>query len=129
VLWRLLDGAVVQTPLVYGRASRPYDGLRRAVILQMVRGLPIVLIAVPLGLYLVGVRFGVLMFMAILMAGMAGIVSHVVARTVLAFKNYLPWGVDRFLRAMSTSGLMYPVGAGYRFRHRTLMAYFAQLKP
>jgi hypothetical protein len=53
------------------------------------------------------------------------LLRHVGARLVLWQGGLAPWRMVRFMNELSELGVMYRVGGGYRFRHRTLSRWIA----
>ena len=74
-----------------------------------------------------GLLFGLVLGLFFAFGGGLGLmVSHFVARVVLAAGGRLPLRLERFLDNGSNAKIIYRSGPGYRFRHSTLMDYLAE---
>lgn len=70
--------------------------------------------------------FGVVMFFA---HGGGAVFLHGAIRVMLALRTPLPLNLVSFLDHAASLGILRRVGGGYLFIHRTLLEYFAALKP
>ncbi len=57
--------------------------------------------------------------------GGGAVAEHFAARVFLAARRWLPLRLVTLLDQAARDGIMYPVGPGWRFRHRTLARQFA----
>lgn len=57
--------------------------------------------------------------------GGGAVAEHFAARVILAGRRWLPLALVTLLDEAARDGILYPVGPGWRFRHRTLARQFA----
>jgi hypothetical protein len=57
--------------------------------------------------------------------GIGAVVEHVTARLIAARRGWLPLRLATLLDRATRDGILYPVGPGWRFRHRTLAEQLA----
>ena len=75
-----------------------------------------------------GLFFGLLVgFLFGLLFGLGTAIQHYILRFWLANSHLFPWKVVRFLEDATARILLRRVGGGYRFTHRLLLEYFADL--
>ncbi|MBF2063656.1 MAG: hypothetical protein IGS39_04380 [Calothrix sp. C42_A2020_038] len=55
-------------------------------------------------------------------------IKHFMLRLILYFNDYIPWNYARFLDYCMERQLLQRVGGRYRFIHRLLLEYFAQME-
>ncbi|MGK7939386.1 MAG: NACHT domain-containing protein [Crocosphaera sp.] len=55
------------------------------------------------------------------------VLKHLSLRITIYFKNYAPWNYAKFLDYVTDKLFLQRVGGGYRFIHRMLQEYFAQM--
>lgn len=134
----ILTEGWVRTLAVEGRSSRPTEALRRSarhgltIALSgglgagLAVGLPVGLaLGLPFGLP-VGLAFGLSSGLSSgLAGGLAAPVGHAATRLTMAVRRLLPIRLVAFLDKAAASGIMYPAGPGYRFRHRILADHLA----
>ena len=119
----LFDGLGVG--LVEGLRFGLFFGLVGALVYELVGGLVVGLV----GALVFGLGFGLVFGLvdglsAGLSSGLA-VLHHLIARLTIKRAGLLPFGLVGFLNGLVDDGLMYRVGAGYRFRHRTLSRWLA----
>jgi eukaryotic-like serine/threonine-protein kinase len=61
--------------------------------------------------------------------GGSAVIKHYALRLILWLKGYTPFNFIKFLEYCAKLILLKKVGGGYIFIHRTLLEYFAELKP
>lgn len=59
--------------------------------------------------------------------GLGAGLGHAGTRVTTAYRELLPFRLVPVLDQASARGVMYPVGPGYRFRHRTLADHLADV--
>jgi DNA polymerase III delta prime subunit len=94
-----------------------FTGLTTAIICTLIWGIKWgILLGIVFGIF-IGLRWG----------GRACI-QHFVMRFILWFGGYIPWNYARFLNYATERMLLQRVGGRYRFIHRFLQEYFANIK-
>jgi hypothetical protein len=146
-----LANAWTITPAIEGRSSRPMDVLRRSVghglAVGVAYGLALVvpIVVTMVWFYAVygggpfayfgqvqnyGMILGLILLMGIVFGihfGLGAGLGHAVTRVTTAYREFLPLRLVAVLDEASARGVMYPVGPGYRFRHRTLADHLADV--
>ena len=138
----LLVSGISNNALEQRQRLRPNQGIRRSVRNSWLMGLvagggmwlfTFCFIGYFLGAYtgfLYGIVPGLVLGLALAMQrGGAAVILHTVLRWSLWWEGTLPWNVPLFLDEAAERILLQKVGGGYRFIHRLLLEYFAQLEP
>lgn len=114
------------------RSHKPNAGMRRSLLSFLSVGLVSGLFFTALATWLGGVSAGI--FIGLVLGLIMGlnfgghpVLQHILLRFFLWRAGHAPLRYVHFLDDCANRILLYPVGGGYLFTHRTLMEYFAQL--
>jgi NACHT domain len=128
----------VTEPAVEGRTADPFAALSHSTRVGMSLAVAAGLLGLATGLLVgrviggfsgsyFGLFFGLAGGLMIGLArGLGGALGYLSATMLMARRRLLPFRLDRFLQRVWQLGILYPVGPGYRFRHRTLADYLAE---
>jgi hypothetical protein len=111
-----LLNAIINGTLFYGLSYGLNRGLSYGPSYGLSYGLSVALMATIIGALIAWFSTG----------GLAGL-RHLLLRLLLARASLLPWRTIRFLDKTTRRVLLYRDGGGYRFIHRLLLEYFANL--
>lgn len=114
------------------RSQKPNAGMRRSLVnflgVSVVTGVFFAVLATWLGGLSAGIFIGLVLGMIMgLNFGGHPVLQHYLLRFFLWRGGHAPWRYVHFLDDCVNRILLYPVGGGYLFTHRTLMEYFAHL--
>lgn len=116
------------------RSQKPNAGMRRSLFNFLTMGFVSGVFFAVLATWVAGVSTGI--FIGLLLGLIIGlsfgghpVLQHYLLRFFLWRAGHAPWRYVHFLDDCVNRILLYPVGGGYLFTHRTLMEYFANLDP